>query len=150
VRQQWSRQYPLTPGRHLRGAVFALCDVGRIRFTVAGSHLATYPGERPEQAAWLKRYLDMVPAPLIVGLDLNESPGGTSWQTVADGLTDVAASAGLGAVATFPATGPRVRIDAIFADPRFEVGAVSVIDSPQSRTASDHLPVLAELSLPVG
>ncbi|HET9516086.1 MAG TPA: endonuclease/exonuclease/phosphatase family protein, partial [Actinoplanes sp.] len=34
-------RFPLTPGRHLRGAVFARCSVGGTSFTVSGSHLAT-------------------------------------------------------------------------------------------------------------
>jgi endonuclease/exonuclease/phosphatase family metal-dependent hydrolase len=149
VAEQWSTQYPLTPGRHLRGAVFALCEVGRHRFTLAGSHLATHPVERPDQAARLKESLRAASAPVIVGLDLNDTPDGQSWRTVSEGLTDVLA-AGDGAVPTYPAAQPRVRIDAIFADPRFAVVSSTVVDTMRSRRASDHLPVLAELVLTGG
>src|SRR5439155_2057291 len=46
VHDTWCMRFPLTPGRHLRGAAFARCSVRDARFTVAGSHLATDAAER--------------------------------------------------------------------------------------------------------
>src|SRR5206468_1367391 len=142
AREQWCVQYPLTPGRHMRGAAFVRCAVGRSEFVVSGSHLATDPGERPGQAVILKKVLADLDAPVILGLDLNENPGGPAWRTVADGLVDAGGSL------TFPATRPQHRIDAIFVDPRCSVLSCRVVDSAAARAASDHLPVIAEIALP--
>jgi endonuclease/exonuclease/phosphatase family metal-dependent hydrolase len=142
-------RYPLTPGRHLRGAAFATCSVRGARFAISGSHLATDPTERPDQAARWKAELAAVELPLIAGGDLNEGPGGGAWRTVADGLVDVATTGGAGERATFPATLPRTRIDGLFVSPDIEVSRYEVVETEQARRASDHLPVLAELLLPL-
>ncbi|BCJ51132.1 hypothetical protein Asp14428_26070 [Actinoplanes sp. NBRC 14428] len=147
VHDTWCLRYPLTPGRHLRGAAFARCTVPGGRFTVSGSHLATDPTERPEQAAVWKEALSAVEGPLVAGGDLNEGPGGGAWRTVADGLVDTASRGG-GATLTFPATLPRQRLDALFVSPGIEVDRYEVVENDTARRASDHLPVLAELILP--
>jgi endonuclease/exonuclease/phosphatase family metal-dependent hydrolase len=146
VHDTWCLRYPLTPGRHLRGAVFASGSVDRARFVVTGSHLATDPVERPGQARVWKDAMARVEPVLIAGADLNEEPGGASWGIVADGLTDAGALAG----PTFPATAARARIDAVFVDPRIVVSHCAVVDTPVARRASDHLPVLTDLLLPPG
>ena len=147
VHETWCLRYPLTPGRHLRGAAFARCTVRGGRFTVSGSHLATDAGERPDQAARWKEALTAVEGPLIAGGDLNEGPGGGAWRTVADDLVDTATKSG-GAPLTYPATLPRHRLDALFVSPDIEVTRYEVVETDQARKASDHLPVLAELILP--
>ncbi|MEV4704873.1 endonuclease/exonuclease/phosphatase family protein [Actinoplanes sp. NPDC049316] len=147
VHDTWCLRYPLTPGRHLRGAAFASCSVHGGRFTVSGSHLATDPAERPDQAALWKQALSEVEGPLVAGGDLNEGPAGGAWRTVADGLVDTAEPAG-GTALTFPATLPRLRLDALFVSPDVEVARYEVVDSEAARRASDHLPVVADLILP--
>ena len=146
VHETWCLRYPLTPGRHLRGAAFARCSVRGGRFTVSGSHLATDAGERPDQAARWKEALAVVDGPLIAGGDLNEGPGGGAWRTVADGLTDTAGA--VSPALTFPATLPRQRLDGLFVSPDVDVERYEVVETDQARRASDHLPVLAELRLP--
>jgi endonuclease/exonuclease/phosphatase family metal-dependent hydrolase len=140
---------PFTPGRHLRGAVIADCSVGDARFVVAGSHLSTDPAERPVQAAALKKALGGVGSPLVFGADLNESDDGPAWGTLADGLVDAAAQTGCAAVPTFSCASPRKRIDALFVDPRITIKSYEVIDTAQTRRASDHFPIVADLELPV-
>ncbi|MFI7523626.1 endonuclease/exonuclease/phosphatase family protein [Micromonospora globbae] len=143
------QRFPLTPGRHLRGAAYADCVVaGGARFTVAGSHLSTDPAERPAQAALLKRELDAAGAPVVAGADLNEGPDGPAWATVARGLTDAADAAGRADRLTYPCAAPRRRIDALFVDPRITVVDYDVVDTPLTRRASDHFPVLVDLLLP--
>jgi endonuclease/exonuclease/phosphatase family metal-dependent hydrolase len=145
VHEAWCLRYPLTPGRHLRGAVFARCSVGRTRFAVAGSHLSTDPGERPAQATILKKALSEVDVPVVLAADLNENSTGVAWRTLAEGLTD----AGTGADRpTFSCASPRDRIDALFVDPRVEVRRYQVVDSTAARRASDHFPIVADLVLP--
>ncbi len=161
VSRTWCLRYPLTPGRHLRGAAFVECLVGAsggagaqpwagtARFVVAGSHLSTDPAERPGQALRFKQELGRVRAPLVVGVDLNETSGGAAWRTVAEGLTDTAEVAGRADRFTFSCANPRERIDAIFVDPRITVTGYQVVENEPARRASDHFPVLADLWLPV-
>jgi endonuclease/exonuclease/phosphatase family metal-dependent hydrolase len=143
VSETWCLRYPLTPGRHLRGAAFARCSVKDARFTVSGSHLATDPVERPAQAAQWKIALAAVEGPLVAAGDLNEGPGGGAWRTVADGF-----AAPRNAALTYPATLPRQRLDAVFVSPDIAIESYDVIDTDRARRASDHLPVLADLRLP--
>jgi endonuclease/exonuclease/phosphatase family metal-dependent hydrolase len=139
---------PLIPGRHMRGAALAVCSVGGVRFAVAGSHLSTYADERPGQAAQIKKWLADVDVPVILGVDLNETPDGPAWRTLGEGLVDAAAETGLDHCLTFPCADPNRRIDAVFVDPRITVKRYEVIDTHEARRASDHLPVLTELTLP--
>ncbi|GAA2465784.1 endonuclease/exonuclease/phosphatase family protein [Winogradskya humida] len=143
VHGTWCLRYPLTPGRHLRGAAFARCSVKGAQFTISGSHLATDPAERPAQAALWKEALGGIEGTLVAGCDLNEGPGGGAWRTVADGFQE-----GGSRVLTFPATLPRMELDALFVSPGVEVTRYEVVDNDAARKASDHLPVLAELFLP--
>ena len=145
VLDTWCLRYPLTPGRHMRGAAFLRGSVRGATFTVTGSHLATDPAERPAQAARWKEAITAADGPVIAGGDLNEGPGGGAWRTVADGLVD---AAGTSTALTFPATLPRRRLDAVFVTPDVTVEKYEVIDTDRARKASDHLPVLTELALP--
>jgi endonuclease/exonuclease/phosphatase family metal-dependent hydrolase len=144
------QRYPLTPGRHLRGAAYAECRVGGSRFLLAGSHLSTDPAERPAQAAAFKRELAAATLPVVAGADLNEEPDGPAWRTVAEGLTDTAVAADRADRHTFSCAHPHRRIDALFVDPRITVVDYDVVDTPRTRRASDHFPVLVDLLLPTG
>jgi endonuclease/exonuclease/phosphatase family metal-dependent hydrolase len=143
VRCMW---YPLTPGRHLRGAVAIDASVGGVDFTVAGSHLSIDPAERPVQA---RRYRDFAtPAPasarLILAGDLNDTDGSEAWRVAQAGLVD----AGVGSSApTFSVASPRRRIDVIFTSPDVSVEGYRVVDSAAVRAASDHFPVVADVLL---
>lgn len=145
VGDTWCIRFPLTPGRHLRGAALARCTVAGVQFVAAGSHLATFPPERPGQARLLASELAGLPEPVVVGADLNDVPGSATWQAIADGRLDPGSEE---AVSTFSCAAPQRRIDAIFVDPRFEVLGYQVVDTPATRRASDHFPVLADLRLP--
>lgn len=138
-------RYPLTPGRHMRGAAFVRCRAGRSAFAVAGSHLSTDATERPGQAALLKGRLSELAEPVVFAADLNENSGGAAWRTLADGLLD---TAGADERHTFPCAAPRERLDVVFVDPRISVVSYDVVDTPAARLASDHFPVVVELDLP--
>lgn len=97
VRGVWCVRFPLVPGRHLRGVAFARASAGGFSFVLAGSHLSTDPEVRRDQAYRLGQAVGAARGdrvPVILGVDLNESPGGPAWQALAAG----AAAAG-GAVA---------------------------------------------------
>jgi endonuclease/exonuclease/phosphatase family metal-dependent hydrolase len=139
VRDSWCVRFPLTPGRHMRGAVFVRCAVGDAEFLVAGTHLSTDPAERPGQARIVRDALAGQTGPVVLAGDLNEGPDGASWRTLAEGFVD------LGEALTFPAAAPRARIDAVFAGPGVTVLEHRVHDTPAARRASDHLPVVLDL-----
>jgi len=143
VAETWCLRYPLTPGRHLRGAAFVRGSVRGGSFTVSGSHLATDPAERPDQAALWKEALIAAAGPVIAAGDLNEGPGGGAWRTVEDGL--VSSTEGR---PTFPATLPARLIDGLFVTPDITIEKYEVVENDLARRASDHLPVLADLVLP--
>jgi endonuclease/exonuclease/phosphatase family metal-dependent hydrolase len=143
VEETWCLRYPLTPGRHLRGAAFVRGSVRGASFTVSGSHLATDPTERPDQAALWKAALTAAEGPVIAAGDLNEGPGGGAWRTVEDGL--VSSTEGR---PTFPATLPARLIDGLFVTPDIAIEKYEIVENDLARRASDHLPVLADLILP--
>src|SRR4051812_12483759 len=124
VHDTWCLRYPLTPGRHLRGAAFARGSVRGGQFTVSGSHLATDPAERPNQAALWKQALGTVQGPVIAAADLNEGPGGGAWRTVEDGLVTYP-----DAPPSFPAGRPDRRIDGIFVSPGVTIENYRVVES---------------------
>jgi endonuclease/exonuclease/phosphatase family metal-dependent hydrolase len=142
VHETWCLRFPLTPGRHLRGAAFVRGSAGGATFVVAGSHLSTDAAERPAQADLLAKALAGT-GPAVLGADLNEDPGGPAWQALAG-----AGFAPAGDLPpTFPAAQPDRRIDAVLAGPGVEIRSCQVLDGVAARRASDHLPILAELVL---
>ncbi len=147
VLDQWCMRYPLTPGRHLRGAVFTRLEVpGRAPFAVVGTHLSTDDAERPAQAELLRPAIDALADPVIVGLDLNECPDGGCWPLLTGRLLDAAELAGQGHRGTFPVPHPTRRIDALLVDPRLELREYRVVDTPEADRASDHYPILVDLA----
>jgi endonuclease/exonuclease/phosphatase family metal-dependent hydrolase len=147
VRESWETRFPLKPGRHMRGAAFARCEAGGVAFTIAGSHLSTDDAERPSQSALLRDALARLDGPVILGADLNDVPGSASWQLVHEQLTDVAEVAGAGDVYTFPCSGANRRIDTIAVSSQVGVAAYRVETGPLTVRASDHFPLVADLTL---
>jgi endonuclease/exonuclease/phosphatase family metal-dependent hydrolase len=153
VLDTWSLRYPLTPGRHLRGAVFARCAIETrvgtaVPFTVAGTHLATDDGERPRQATAFLDAIAGVSEPVIAALDVNEPPDRPSWHLLTDKLDDAAAIRGDDRP-TFPSGAPDRRLDAVFVDRRCTIMSYDVLGVPGTAAASDHRPVLADIRVPL-
>jgi endonuclease/exonuclease/phosphatase family metal-dependent hydrolase len=143
VHETWCMRYPLTPGRHLRGAAFLRGSVRDAAFAVSGSHLATDPTERPAQASLWKEALVALDGPVIAAADLNEGPGGAAWRTLSDGMVSSDSS-----TPTFPAAVPARRIDGLFVTLDVAIEKYEIVENDRARLASDHLPVLADLRLP--
>jgi endonuclease/exonuclease/phosphatase family metal-dependent hydrolase len=127
-----------------RGAVLAtvgLADGPSIQ--VAGVHLGLDPQERRAHVTELVRRLSAGGRPAVVAGDLNELPGGPSWQALAAVATDPAPEAG----ATFTVARPRRRIDVVLTGPGIETVEYGrwQSDLRDAALASDHLPVLALL-----
>jgi endonuclease/exonuclease/phosphatase family metal-dependent hydrolase len=61
---------------------------------------------------------------------------------------DALATAGVGSILTSTSVNPHQPIDGIFVDPTITVRTARVLDQPDTRIASDHLPILVELEIP--
>lgn len=137
-----------------RGLTLAVLDIDGARVTVANMHLDLDLAERRRHVGEILARVDGTRreygAPVLLAGDVNERPTGPVWRTLAGRLQDTYAVAPSGGDETFPAAAPRRRIDGIFAAPDFGVRGCGVPDVPGVATASDHRPVLAELSLPAG
>jgi endonuclease/exonuclease/phosphatase family metal-dependent hydrolase len=137
-------------GLHLRGAAIAVLRLRGATFAVAGTHLDVKPEPRLRHIRELDAAITAhVPAgvPVIVCADVNDRPGSAAWSALAERGIDVLSKAD-GPVFTSSARQPHQTIDGIFVDPAFRVLSSTVIDGGDTRIASDHLPVLAELELP--
>jgi endonuclease/exonuclease/phosphatase family metal-dependent hydrolase len=140
-------------GMHRRGLALGLLDIGGARLVAASVHLDLAAGPRRRHAAEIVAELDRVHerfgAPVVVAGDMNEQPGGGAWDLLAERFQDAYAVAPRGAGLTFSAARPRIRIDGVFAGPGIEVLGCGVPDDPELLadypSATDHLPVLAEL-----
>jgi endonuclease/exonuclease/phosphatase family metal-dependent hydrolase len=141
------------PGLHRRGLAVGLFDVGGSRLVVASVHLDLADGPRLRHAeeivTELERARERFLAPVVLAGDVNEEPGGATWDFLAEHFQDgyVVAPAGQGA--TYSSSRPLTRIDGVFADPGIEVLSCGVPDEPELLAdyadATDHRPILAEL-----
>jgi endonuclease/exonuclease/phosphatase family metal-dependent hydrolase len=147
---------PLTPGEHRRGFATAVVRLGGARLGVLSCHLSLQKDERYDQAGMLlDRLAGMGVDHAVAGGDLNERPTGPAFSRIADSLQDCWAASPTGGEHTWTRTEPHRRIDAIFATKGIEVVGCGVpVDLPgitetDLRAATDHLPVLATLRIPV-
>ena len=136
-------------GRTIRRGYIAV-ELRRLglRMTAVSTHLGLAPKERIHHARLLTDFLAGVRGPLVVGVDVNEGPEGTAARWISERLFDAFAIAGDGDGLTFPAKAPSARIDYIFA--RTQVTRSWVSGAANVRSASDHLPVVADVEVPEG
>ena len=127
--------------REPRGAIDADLDVDGTVVRVIVTHLGLLPGERRTQ---VRRLLDVLGSPrgdvvILLG-DINE------WFAVGRPLRWLHARLGRTAgVASFPAARPVFALDRIWVHPRPARLSVTAHASLTARTASDHLPVMADV-----
>ena len=140
------RQHDLSvPGREPRGALDVDLQVGTIRVRVLNTHLGLRTWERREQ---VRRLLALLPArddqlTVLMG-DIN------AWLPFAWPMRRLRAEFGeFPAPRTFPSWLPIGALDRIWLRPREAVTAMQVDTHQNLRTrmASDHLPLLARLTL---
>ena len=132
VRLRW------TPGRTRRG--LAVADVAGIR--VVSAHLSLVPAERARHLDRLMLVVQAAPGACAVAGDLNEDPGGATYRRLALRLRDVTAAVG----PTFTARSPRRRLDVVMASHGLHATGARALQDDTARAASDHLPVLVDLS----
>jgi endonuclease/exonuclease/phosphatase family metal-dependent hydrolase len=138
------RERVALPGLEPRGAIFAELDLGEGKFRVIAAHLGLLRQSRLEQAdALLAAFLELPRLPTILLGDFNE------WRRhrrsslgVLEPMFGVAP-----AVLSFPSMRPMFPLDRILGWPARLVSGLKVHDSPLARQASDHLPLIARVSL---
>jgi endonuclease/exonuclease/phosphatase family metal-dependent hydrolase len=131
-----------------RGALVARLERGEARLMAISMHLGLLPRERLAQVRAFTELVAGVEGPLVVGGDLNERPDGRSVAHLSGRFRDAWLLAGDVAGETYPAREPSARIDYLFVSDDVAVLKVIVPPGPDAREASDHLPVIAELTLP--
>lgn len=130
------------PSLEPRGAVLAELGIGRHTLRVVGMHLDLSGLWRRQQAHAILRHIADRHADMPTALmgDLNE------WSARSGCLRDFAAHhvfANTGR--SYHAGNPIARLDRIMVSPNVRIKAAGVHRSQNARTASDHLPVWAEV-----
>jgi endonuclease/exonuclease/phosphatase family metal-dependent hydrolase len=128
-------------GREPRGAIDADVEVAPGTCRVIVTHLGLRGYERRRQVEMLLANVVEQATPELVVLlgDLNE------WLGPARVLRRLRASFACAAVASFPTVRPMLALDRILVRPASAFVTLRAHDTPLSRWASDHLPVLAEV-----
>jgi endonuclease/exonuclease/phosphatase family metal-dependent hydrolase len=132
------RMYP-------RGALIAQLGRAGERVWAISTHLGLHPLERLHAAEELADLARGLAGPVLIGGDCNETPDGRATTFLADRFWDAWLLGEDVAGETFPAADPTSRIDYLFVTEGVRVERVLVPAEPE---ASDHLPVLAGLTLP--
>lgn len=136
---------PKTFGHHQRAVAGATVALGGRQWAVRNVHLSTDEAERRRHLPAVMAALDDDAAPLIVGGDFNEDPGGPVVAAISERLQDCFAVAGSADGLTSPSATPARRLDAIFAAGSLSVVSCEAVEQPGVATGSDHRPVLAVL-----
>jgi endonuclease/exonuclease/phosphatase family metal-dependent hydrolase len=129
------------PGREPRGAIMATLEVGGRPLHVITTHLGLLPGERRRQFRRLLTFVAARAAPPTILLgDFNE------WLSWSRPLRQVRRYFGrVSAPATFPSWRPVMALDRLWIRPAQLLTGLCVYRTPAARTASDHLPLVAEV-----
>ena len=138
-----------------RGALLARTGPPEAPIYILNTHFGLGRLERASQASDLlgNKWLGAIglDQPLIVCGDFNMLPGSLPYRTLASRLKDVQlALKNHRPQKTFSARMPFGRIDHIFVSSHFEVSKVMAPHNSLTKVASDHLPLIADLSLRTG
>lgn len=131
-------------GRSIAGAKIMMKDIPVNFFT---THLGLSAKDRELQLKEILRLLETVSGPVVITGDWNATAEANEVKVISEWFLDVQAAVGKDHLGTFLTKSNlnRPRIDYIFASPEFGVEKVEIIETE----ASDHLPVVADLTLRV-
>jgi endonuclease/exonuclease/phosphatase family metal-dependent hydrolase len=119
-----------------RGAVWVAIDIGGVELQVTALAGADWVGAAAAGA------------PLVLLGDLNATPRNAAYRILARRLKEARRLAPAGDRApTFPSTFPVLAIDHVFVSDGVGVAAVRTPLDPLTRLASDHLPLIVDLTL---
>jgi endonuclease/exonuclease/phosphatase family metal-dependent hydrolase len=140
-------RFPASRRLYPRGALVAELRRPGARMWAVAVHLGLTPAERRRHAEHLVRLLGSLEGPVLVGGDLNERPEGRAATLVSERLWDAWLLGGDASGETYPSDEPSARIDYLFVSDGIRVERAVVPGGPAVRAASDHRPVVAELTL---
>jgi len=139
-----------------RGALWVEIQTAEGPLQVMNTHLGLVPQEQKTQVAallgpnWLG-HPDCRDPKVLLG-DFNATSRYAAYKALALRLRDVQRAPDGGkrpgrAVRTFPSRLPVLRIDHVFVSPRIEATGVFAPDTALARVASDHLPLVVDLTV---
>lgn len=144
-------------GWEQRGIVGAVVTMRGVRVRVFSTHLqasGTVVSAAPQRVLQVRDIISLLSAagePVVLMGDFNAGSTSEELTPLSTRLIDLWQVAGTGPGNTSPAqlTGdPTSRIDYIFASPGTTISSVTVPIDMQTRVASDHYPVVADIVLP--
>lgn len=152
VRLIQARELPSPGSRWLepRGAIWVNVFAEGVEWQIINTHFGLLRFERLCQARtltgpeWLERADPKLP--LAVCGDLNSRTGSPVHRIFRGKLTDVQTLSTRRPRATFSTSWPLICLDYILVNEGVGVTAVDVIDTPATRLASDHFPLVADLT----
>lgn len=137
-------------GGETRAAQWLRVSWAGLAVDVINTHLSVHFMERLAQVStllgteWLSRPTEQA---LVVCGDFNSGPFSPVYRRLARRLHDAPASAAGGACSTWPSVLPFMRLDHVFTSDFFAPARVRVPRSELTRLASDHLPLVVDLSI---
>lgn len=136
-----------------RGALWTEIDVGASRLQMMTTHLGLVRRERRRQAERLAGE-DWLGHPACSGAtvlagDFNFLSRSRAYASITKRLQDSQRRLPGLHRPTFPARNPRFRIDYIFVSNAIEVEGLETLQGAAARIASDHLPLMAHLKIPL-
>lgn len=146
----WDNSYLPRFGDHeQRGLLRARINVRGVPVQVYNTHLQhNNAAERVAQAQAITQLIGTPQDSVVLLGDLNATPAAPEIRTLVETLVDAWEAAGLGDGYTYPVEDPHSRIDYIMQSDDVVVRTVAVITTPLAASASDHLPVVADVALP--
>ncbi len=122
-----------------------MLQIRGVRVRVANTHLQHNSAlERTAQAQRIAELLAPSHEPVVLAGDLNAVPEAPELAPLLGAFADAWTRAGDGPGFTIPVEAPNRRIDYVLTSPEIEARSARVI----ATTASDHLPVVADLAVP--
>jgi len=138
--------------REIRGGLWVQVEVEGQKINIFNTHWGLNPGERVRQANQLlnSHWLQQVDEdePVVILGDFNALPETEAYQVMSRKLRDAQLELPHHApLPTLPSLKPVARIDHIWISPHWKVRAIARPTDRQTRLASDHLPLIADLEL---
>ncbi|HYE45996.1 MAG TPA: endonuclease/exonuclease/phosphatase family protein [Caulobacter sp.] len=144
--------YPKIRALEPRGAVWIAVELpdGR-ELQVINTHLGLVPQEQKKQAAalvedWMAD--EAFTAPAVLMGDFNATPFNAPYRILSAAMKDAQLMWPGAPMSTYPSAFPFMRIDHVFVSRGVKVLRIESPFDPESRKASDHLPLIVEIEIP--
>ena len=131
--------------REPRGCLRVTVEFHGRQIEIWNTHLGL---DAEERAAQCRTILDLKPgSPSILARDMNEDSSGQGMRALLARFKNVFDTADGDGKAAKPAPGKRGQIDYVLVSEDVHVLSSRILDTPEARAASDHLPCLAVLEI---